>query len=112
MTDLETLVRDLHARVRALEEVRGSALARNDRDRLARLLPVWAAVFGSTAVTSREVITHPNAGLHLVLDGIGARALGKLARRARGVPVAGGLLLARVGTEAGAALWSVRAVVS
>lgn len=100
----------LTKRVQAIEDRLGATLSRADRERLGRLLPALSGALGSAAVTSREVIAHPSPALRLTVGGLSARSLGRLARRAAGIPI-NGLVLERAGTEAGAALWCVRAVI-
>lgn len=110
---LEASLHRLLLRIEALEERQMSrALRPADRAHLLRLLPAWAGVIGSAAVTAREVLNKPDAALRVALDGISSpKVLGKLARRALGVPIAG-YVLECGGKEAGTSLWTVREVVS
>jgi len=99
--------------IRRLLELRGPAsrLSRADRDRLDAILPVIAAVVGSEAFLIRELLQADASGLALVLAGCSPKSLGRVLRRAEGVPV-NGLLVERVGTEDNAAIWRVVKVVS
>ncbi len=99
------------ARLDVLEARRSSRLSQADQDRLGRLLPVLAGAFGSAEFLTREVLAHESVGLHLVVRDLSARSLGRLLRRAAGVPV-GGLLVERLGQADGAVLWRVVNVVS
>ncbi len=102
-------VRGLRGELRALRadvaRLRGAPrLSRMDVARLSRLLPVIGAVHGSELFTSAEVIEADAPGLRLVTAGLTPRRLGRLLRRAAGVPVAG-YAVERVAVEAGACLW-------
>ena len=90
-------------RLDVLEARRSSRLSQADQDRLGRLLPVLAGAFGSAEFLTREVLAHESVGLHLVVRDLSARSLGRLLRRAAGVPV-GGLLVERLGQADGGAL--------
>lgn len=103
--DLRSEQAALAARVTRLEQ-RGTMLSRADRDRLERLLPVWAATFGSAPTLAREVRQHDAAGLRLVLGTLSAKQLGRLLRRADRQPIAG-VAVERCGVESGAVLWRV-----
>jgi len=88
-----------------------SRLSRADRDRLGALLPVVGAVVASEGFLVCELLRLESAGLRLVLAGCSGKALGRLLRRAEGVPV-GGYVVERLGQEGGAVLWRVVKVVS
>lgn len=100
----------LALRVAALEARGSSRLARGDVDRLARLLPVVAAVFGPNNFLVRELLRADAPGLRLVLGSCSAKSVGRLLRRAEGVPV-NGLVVGRVGSDAGSVLWQILKVV-
>jgi hypothetical protein len=96
----------LRARVEHLEREQPSRLSRRDRDRLQRLLPVWAA-FGSAAVLVRELAAHPS--VQLVVGDLPAGRIGCLLRRAAGRSI-DGFTITHAGVENNAALWQLLAV--
>ena len=100
----------LASRVEALE-ARDAArrLSRVDRDRLRAILPAITGAFGSSTFLVREALASDAPGLRLVLADVAARSLGRLLRRATGVPV-DGYVVERVTVEDGAVLWRVEAV--
>jgi hypothetical protein len=108
---LDTLI----AEIRGLREVlaqarspRPATLSRADRDRLARLLPAIAGAIGSdNEQTAAELLEIPAVRLVVDLD---AAALGRLLRRATGIPIAG-YVVTRGTTELQRVLWTVRATV-
>jgi hypothetical protein len=110
--ELLEVLRELVAEVKGLradwqqQHGRHRTLSRADREQLSRLLPVIATTQGSELFTTAEVLTEPSPALALVLDGISARALGRLLRRAVGVSV-DGLLVQADGSEAHRTLWRV-----
>jgi hypothetical protein len=85
-------------------------LSRADRERLERLLPVIAAAVASDGFLVSELLRLESPGLRLVVGASSARSLGRLLRRAEGVPV-GGYVVERLGQEGGAVLWRVLKVV-
>jgi hypothetical protein len=85
---------------------RPSHLTRDDRDRLAKMLPPIGAVFGSALFTARELLEKDAPALRLVLGELNARQIGRLLQRAEGAAV-GGLTVQREGIEVGAILWRV-----
>lgn len=85
---------------------RRRTLSRADRDQLARLLPVLAASQGSELFTTAELLAAPSPALQLALDGLAARPLGRLLRRAVGIPI-DGLLVQADGSEAHRTLWRI-----
>ena len=96
---------DLRERVALLEAARAT-LSPEDREVLGRLLPAIAGGVGSAVWSVKELRTSEAPGVHIVLDGISARRLGRLFSRARGVPL-GGYLIQRAGIEWHATLWQV-----
>ena len=82
-----------------------SVLTRQDQDKLGKLLPVIAGLRGSELFLTSELVESSAPAVRLVCQGT-ARELGKLLRRAAGIPV-GGYLVERVAREAGATLWRV-----
>ena len=107
---LADLLAELQAIRRLLEDrPRPAALSRADRARLARLLPVIGASFGSEPFASRDVFD--DAGARVVLRGCSSKAIGKLLGQGVGVPI-NGSLIERAGVEIGIALWRVVRVVS
>jgi hypothetical protein len=97
------------ARLTVLVEAR-AALSRSDCARLTTLLPMIAGALGSSPFLVRELYVHESPDLRLGLIGIGAKALGRMLRRASGVSLAGHVV-ERVDREAGSTLWRVLAVV-
>jgi hypothetical protein len=85
-------------------------VSRADRDILTKLLPAVGGVFGPELFLTRDVVESDAPAIQLVRGGLTAKTLGKLFRRAAGVPVAG-YLITTDGVEAGACLWRVRQVV-
>lgn len=82
------------------------SLSREDRARLARLLPAIAGTLGSELFLTADVCEHDAAALRLVRANLNAKQLGRLLRRAVNTPIDGYLVL-HEGTEAGAVLWRV-----
>ena len=105
------LLRALDAKVTALDAKldrllarRPSApLSRDDRSRLARLLPAAAGVLGSEPLHASELCEHESAALRLVCAGLSSRRLGQLFRRAADIPIAG-YVVKDCGFEAGVQL--------
>ena len=85
-----------------------STLSRTDRDRLSRLLPALAGVFGSEQFTTREALEHRAIGF--VAGGLSSRQVGQLLSRALEQPVAG-YVVRRGGREAHVVLWFVEQTV-
>ena len=84
-------------------------MSRRDRKLLARVLPVAAAVLGSsTLFTSRELVEHPAPGLRLVLRALTPKQVGRLLLRGAGQPI-DHYIVEREGTEEGAVLWRISA---
>jgi hypothetical protein len=108
--DLAALLRELIDEVRGLRadqaQARRPSLSRVDRVALDRLLPAIAGVLGSEWFLASEAVKHPAPALRLVLQGISAKKLGRLLKRAAGQPI-GGYLVTSGGTEAGVILWQV-----
>jgi hypothetical protein len=104
---LQQLIDELR-QLRAVVERRSQAsrLARADRDRLARILSAVAAAIGSELFLSGELMEHGSPGLRIVLAGLNTKQLGRLLRRAAGVPV-DGFVVERMGVEMHAALWRI-----
>jgi hypothetical protein len=82
------------------------SLTREDRDRLARILPAVAGAVGSELFNSAELCEHDAAAVRLVCAGVSAKQLGRLLRRAVDTPISG-YVVRRQGTEAGAVLWQI-----
>src|SRR5687767_5749045 len=102
---------DILAEVRGIREAleqRGgrSTLTRNDLEALRRLLPAIAGAIGSELFTARELIRHAAPGLQAVCAGMSAKSLGRLLKRAHGIPVDGYVVRAE-GLELGAVLWRI-----
>jgi hypothetical protein len=100
---------DVLAELRAIRQLlesrkRPAPLTRADRARLARLLPVLGAAFGSEPFASRDVLDDP--GARVVLRGCSNKAIGKLLARGAGVSI-DGFLIERAGVHVGLALWRV-----
>ena len=108
------LLHELVAEVRGLRadlaQRPSSSLTRADRARLAQLLPVIADVLGSAIFTVHELFASSAPALPLVLEGLTPGQVGKLLRRAVGVPI-DELVVERVGDESRRALWRVAATV-
>jgi hypothetical protein len=85
---------------------RPSPLTRQDRDPLARILPVVIGVCGSELFTARELVEDESADLRLVLAGQTPKRLGRLLQRAEGQRI-GGFVVQRDGLEVGAVLWRI-----
>lgn len=99
------------AELRAIRQLlerqqRPSSLTRADRTALARLLPAVGGVFGSDLFMVRELFESTAAAVRLVLEGCNPKQVGRLLRRAEGVPIAG-LMVQRDGSELHAALWRI-----
>jgi hypothetical protein len=111
--DQTALLLDIVARLKRIEAAierlgqQHKPLSRADRQTLARILPAVAGVFGSEPFLASEVEEHESPGLQLVRAGMTARSIGRLLRRAVGIPI-DGYVVERLSSEAGAVLWSVR----
>ncbi|MBA3638416.1 MAG: hypothetical protein M3541_19510 [Acidobacteriota bacterium] len=104
----QAMLAELRAIRRLLEANRQQpAPSRADRAALTRVLPVLAATFGSEIWTAGEALSHSSIDLRIVLDGVSAKRLGRLLRRAIGQDV-DGLTVASEGTESGARLWCIK----
>ena len=66
----------------------------------------WAGAVGSKEMFSFEILESRAPGLQLVTAGLTARTLGRLLRRATGVPIAN-YVVQRDGIESRAILWRV-----
>ena len=111
---LEAILRELVAEVRGLRadlarQPRASTLTREDRARLAAILPAAGGVFGPELFLTRDLFASESAALQLVLDGLTAKQLGRLFRRADGQAI-DGYLIQRDGSELNTALWRIVAV--
>jgi hypothetical protein len=94
---------------RVLEQQRRpSRMTRDDRARLAAMLPVIGGVFGPELFTAREVLKHDSPDLRLVRGPLNAKQIGRLLQRAEG-EIVGGLTVQRDGSETGVILWRVLA---
>jgi hypothetical protein len=106
----DDLLRELIAEVRGLRadltRDRRPALSREDRARLARLLPVIGATLGPDLFLTAELFERDSAALRLVLAGLTVKQLGRLLRRAVDTPI-DGYLVVREAVEAGAVVWRV-----
>jgi len=82
-------------------------LSRTDRERLSRLLPAIAGVYGSDSFACRDLVDDEAApALRLVTAGLDARSLGSLLARAI-VHVVDGYVVERAGDELHVNLWRV-----
>jgi hypothetical protein len=98
---------ELRARVAAIEHrLSPSTLRRGDRAALERILPAIAGALGSECFLASEAVASEHAALRLVLGGLSGRQLGRLLRRAEGVPV-GSYTVHAQGVESGSILWAV-----
>jgi hypothetical protein len=88
----------IEAKLDLLLSRRVSPLSRSDVDRLAKILPVCGATFGSELFAMREVTASASPGLRLVCKGLSTKQLGKLFRRGEGRPI-GGFVVVRDGVE-------------
>jgi hypothetical protein len=109
------LLRALLAEIRALRadlrpRPQVATLSRADRAHLARLLPVIAAGRGSALFTVAELLADDAPGLRIVLTGCSARQLGRLLRRALGLPI-GDLMVQSDAVEAHRRLWQIVKVI-
>src|SRR5688572_24874627 len=97
----------LAVRVAVLEKRSNtSALRRADGEALGRILPALAGALGSEMFLASEAVASEHAALRLVLGGLSGRQLGRLLRRAEGVPV-GSYTVHAQGVESGSILWAV-----
>jgi hypothetical protein len=111
------LIAAMEARMVAVESELARVLARDsrpslsraDRERLGRILPVIVGVLGSELFLVREVLASDHPGLRLVLRGLNAKRLGRLFRRATDQSI-GAYVIRREGSEGGAVLWCIEAV--
>jgi hypothetical protein len=104
---IETNTMELRGLREALtRDRRPSPLSREDRTRLTKLLPAIGGVVGSELFLVHELFESGSAALRVALRGMNAMQVGRLLRRAVGVPI-GGLLVEREATEAGVVLWRV-----
>ena len=104
---LAEILSELRA-IRGLLETRAqpSTLSRDDRARLARLLPAIGGAIGSEPFHSAEIVEHESPALRVVAAGLSAKHVGRLLRRATGRPV-DEWLVERCGIEAGVTLWRI-----
>jgi hypothetical protein len=106
------LLRELIAEVRGLRadlrQVRPalSSLTREDRERLAAILPAIAGALGSEPFTSRDVIEDEAPAVRVVRKGLTVKALSKLFVRGLDVPI-DGLMIQKAGAEFGVVAWRV-----
>jgi hypothetical protein len=73
-------------------------LGREDRTRLAAMLPAIAGAYGPEEFTSRDLAEDESPAVRLVVGGLSVKRLSKLFSRADGVPVAG-LMVQRQGAD-------------
>ena len=85
---------------------RPSALSREDREMLKRILPVLGATFGGDTFSSRDAIESEASGLRLVLRGVSVKQLGKLLARAVDVLI-DGLMVRKQGVECHVTAWQI-----
>ena len=95
----------LHAHLLRVRQP-ASHLRRRDWDRLARILPAAAGLWGSQLFTSRDVVAAP--ALRVVVGGLSPKSVGRLLARGAGIPI-DGYLVQKHGVELRVALWSVEA---
>jgi hypothetical protein len=103
---LEDVMRELMAIRALLEDRRRPPLSREDRDRLATILPAIAGALGSESFASRDLTT--NAGVRVALRGLSIKQVGKLLSRGAGIPI-NGLMIERAGHEINVNLWRILA---
>jgi hypothetical protein len=109
-SEIAALLRALIAEVKGLRadgrDRRPSHLTRQDRDRLANILPVVAARRGSELFVVRELFEAESPAWRLVVGTLNARQVGRLLQRAEGQRI-GGFVVQRDGIEVGSVLWRV-----
>jgi hypothetical protein len=110
---LAAILQELRAIRVAIERetpVKKSKLSRADRDALTKFLPAIGGAFGSELFFAADVIESESAAVRLVRGKLTSKQLGRLLKRAVGVPV-GGYVVTTDGEEAGSLLWRVKQVV-
>jgi hypothetical protein len=85
---------------------RPSHLTREDRDRLATMLPAIGGAFGSELFLVRELFEADAAAVRLVLRGFTPKRVGRLLQRGEG-QVIDGYLVQRGGLEVHVVLWRI-----
>jgi len=109
---VEALLRELVAGQRQIiqlleQQRRPSHPTREDRDRLAAILPAIAGALGSEAFASRDLVSDDAApALRVVLAGLTVKSIGRLLARAEGTPI-NGYMVERCGVEINVTLWRV-----
>ena len=109
---VEALLRELVVEVRGLRADLAprrpvSALSREDRTRLARMLPALLGVFGSEELfSSRDLAEDARPALRLVVRGLSVKKISKLFARAEGIPI-NGLMVQKQGEEFQVAQWRI-----
>jgi hypothetical protein len=102
---LDDILRELVAIRALLEDRRRPApLTRDDRDRLATILPAIVGAWGSEPFASRDLPT--DAGVRVVLRGLSIKQVGKLLSRGADIPI-NGLMIERAGHEINVTLWRI-----
>ena len=108
LQELVTEVRGLRADLRRQERRQALpvSLSRADRALLGYLLPAAAGTLGSELFCTSELFDSTHAALRVARRGLNARQVGRLLRRAVGIPI-DGLVVERVASEAGAVVWRI-----
>ena len=107
--DLRELLTRIDAKLDLLlqrQRRRVPTLTREDRERLARLLPAIGGALGSEPFLARDLFETNKDGLRVVLRGLTTIRIGLLLQRAEGQPV-DGYLIERAGVELHTGLWRV-----
>ena len=106
---LDDVLAELRAIRQLLEqrpEPATACLSRDDRQRLARLLPVLGATYGDEGFTSRDCREDEAPALRLVLGKMSVKAIAKLLGRAEGTAI-DGLMVRRLRMEFQVIVWQV-----
>jgi hypothetical protein len=90
----------------ALERGQRSPLKQFDREALGRLLPAIGGVLGGEHFLAAEIEAHQAPAIRVARRSLNAKQLGRLFRRANGIPVEG-YMVSEQSSEGGAILWQV-----
>jgi hypothetical protein len=99
-------VAELRRRMDVYEQRAGLSAA--DVERLTKILPAISGLIGSNEFMVRDVMTARS--IAMVFEGLSARSLGRLFRRAERRPI-DGLIVEQYAEEAGQVLWTVREII-